>query len=403
MVPMAFVPGFGSKRGWLALGVATAALAFVGYLIFPGVFERRLFVNEWFSALGFLIVLRNSGLLRWRKGIHNAVLVFIGMGLVVALVSLFRSPHWYAYVLNSVIVYSAFAYFFGRWLYQHRSLFLETLTGPIGGVIVLIGLIPSFYDKWAFPIVLPFLLWGFFRRNEAAWLIAISVVGLYIAVTYRVATAAMAALVTGGLLVIRAGGLFYCALIGGTVVLAATLVAYSPWLGQMDTMDFQHAVRLHPDFALDHNTVWRFLAWYESLVIGFPGNLWGIGFGARLYNHVYLPPEFGLIGPYATGAHNSFVTLIARMGIWVVPLFLYLYFQVVGVYYRYRQVLMQSGEAAFVVSFAAISAVTLFNVVLESRLLAGAYWLLLGFIACAQERLESERNRQAQIAVSPAG
>ncbi|MDO8526157.1 MAG: O-antigen ligase family protein [Deltaproteobacteria bacterium] len=134
---------------------------------------------------------------------------------------------------------------------------------------------------------------------------------------------------------------------------------------------------------------WRLVLWSHlyGRFLDFP---WGLGLGTPLFSnwldgfvmlHLNKPGE-----NYVQGAHNSFITLIARMGIPALVFFMALFYCVLRMSIKsFRKMNFRPFQTtrgrALSGSFLALISITIscsFNVVLESPLYAGAFWFTLG-------------------------
>jgi hypothetical protein len=146
----------------------------------------------------------------------------------------------------------------------------------------------------------------------------------------------------------------------------------------------------HPIFSLDANTTWRIIFWYRVLIERYPENLSGVGFGTPLLDD-YVPGVSSQAGrdsgkftyddeyvAHVIGAHNSYITLFARLGVLYIPILIMTYYSVFNGYFDKR---LTKSEKLFYLSFFTISVVALFNLVLETPTVSFLYWVFLGFIA----------------------
>jgi len=81
--------------------------------------------------------------------------------------------------------------------------------------------------------------------------------------------------------------------------------------------------------------------------------------------------------PYTLGAHNSFITLAVRSGIIGLLLFLIFFSRLIRQSIRYFQFSYVKGALAM---FLFLNVAALFNVIMESPLYSGVYWILAGLL-----------------------
>jgi hypothetical protein len=161
-------------------------------------------------------------------------------------------------------------------------------------------------------------------------------------------------------------------------------------------------VQSHFLLGLDDNTTWRLVYWYRIVVERFPQNIIGIGMGTPLLHYVpgmdtYLTSvyddEYDI---HVMGVHNSYLTLFARLGV-LYLFFLYLVYGIVlKEYYQWLPYYRSRNLALLFVSFFTVSIIGLFNLVLESPIVASLYWAILGFLARAiyQRKLDAFAFKQ---------
>lgn len=140
----------------------------------------------------------------------------------------------------------------------------------------------------------------------------------------------------------------------------------------------------------DANSIWRLMFWAKIINDMSAVNwLLGIGLANPLFNELD-PTTFFIIAsepdaidrPYTLGLHNSILTYLVRLG--SIGLFLFLYITIKTLKSLTLHNDMKS-EALFV-SFSLILIPAFFNVVLESPLYAGQFWLILGICARHQKQ-----------------
>ena len=143
---------------------------------------------------------------------------------------------------------------------------------------------------------------------------------------------------------------------------------------------------------LDPNNTWRLVLWKQFIIDLFPRNLIGIGFGTPAIMY-YPVADFSKLDslPYVLGAHNSFIYLFSRLGIFYLLITVPIYSIVFKEYFYQKQYYRSNNEILIFYSFFAITIISFFNPTLESPIFAGGYWLVLGFVA------RSIYNRKAPL------
>ncbi len=183
--------------------------------------------------------------------------------------------------------------------------------------------------------------------------------------------------------------------LAAVLVFAFIFTAASPYLklyhhGSYNLFgDVEYVYAQHPLFHVDQNSSWRLVFWYRTVVEPFPQNLLGIGLGTPLLP--YLPSatttDLNHTDEYVAhviGTHNTFITVFVRLGILTVLIFAVIYRTVFREYLPTKKYyLHHKNDGGLFLGFVTMTAVGLFNLVLESPTLASLYWISLGFVAKA--------------------
>jgi hypothetical protein len=156
-----------------------------------------------------------------------------------------------------------------------------------------------------------------------------------------------------------------------------------------DANAIHEVMRSNPILSIDGNNTWRMVLWRQIIVDDFPWNIPGLGFGTRALNYYPIEDISKLASlPYVLGAHNSFVYLFGRLGIFYVLLIIPVYICVFREYFYHKAYYSANNQVLIFWSFFAITIIAAFNPTLESPIYSGAYWLLLGFTArCIRNRI----------------
>lgn len=138
----------------------------------------------------------------------------------------------------------------------------------------------------------------------------------------------------------------------------------------------------------DMNGVWRIMLW-TYLSDRFVHNLFGVGLGTplvgtELSDFMYLiqKPE----DLYTSGAHNSFITFLVRLGVPFLLYFIYMAFYtgklIISFLKKTNYQVLNTADKRFVFSSILVFLIgvilTTFNVVLESPIAAGVFWFNFG-------------------------
>jgi len=139
---------------------------------------------------------------------------------------------------------------------------------------------------------------------------------------------------------------------------------------------------------IDTNSMWRIMFWAEQIKDNFVKHpFFGIGFGTKLFNRHADDTKFLLmtggrknkILEYVQGTHNSFIFILIRMGILGFFPLIMLLMVVVEEFFRKKYYKDPLAMALFS-SFLSINVAACFNVVLESPLYSGTYWIFCGML-----------------------
>lgn len=361
-------------------------------------FERVLFFNELISLIGLILFVLHS-FRRARKFwlphslIYKAVLLFLALGMVHAFVGLFIKTNWYYYFRNLSIIYSVFAFFVGFHLYHEQYAFYGKARKWLYGYGLLafatakVGLL----DRNSFSFWLALV-----QRNWRVLSVAFFFVFLGL---YLMAYTSLTVFFTGAAILVflslrHYASFAFLALIG--ILAFSTLFALaSPYLSMYSVNkdlffgDVTNVYAQHPWFNLDQNSSWRLIFWYRLVVEAFPTTLVGIGLGTPLlpYHPVVTTTDLGYPDEYIAhviGAHNSFITLYARLGLLAIVFLTMIYHRALKEFFRFKSYyLTNRNDGGIFLAFVAITVVALFNLVIESPTLASLYWFSVGLVARA--------------------
>lgn len=142
-------------------------------------------------------------------------------------------------------------------------------------------------------------------------------------------------------------------------------------------------------FGLDVNLTWRYMFWvylFQEVIINNP--FMGIGFGTPLFL-LDIAPDFltsddgSRNTEYTLGTHNSLVYLISRMG--GVGLFIVLILHVLIYSKAFKAIKKNRSNKITEIEMLTLSSLmflnsAIFNVVLETPLYGGLYWVTLGLL-----------------------
>lgn len=382
-------------------------LIFTLYGINHYIFERGLFFNELLSVIGLLLFVKYSfrgggRILFPREVIYRSVLALMVLFLVYAVMSLGWKTNWYYYLRNLSIIYPIFTFFIGFHLYPYQAEFLERTRKWIYGFALFsfFTAIPNLIDRNAFMYWLA-LIQKDWRIRGILILVTLSV--LYIMAYTSLTVAVILAAVIGILIISR----YWMFASLAVLALAAFVFVFAeaiPYLklyrhnNQFLFGNVHYVYAHHPWFQIDHNSSWRLIFWYRTVVELFPQNLAGIGIGTPLlpYSPDFNTTDLNHSDEYVShviGVHNTFITVFVRFGLLSCLFFVLIYHTVFKEFYSHRRYYqITRNDFPLFISFIVISVVGLFNLVIETPTLASLYWVSLGFVSRAIQNRKASGN-----------
>lgn len=182
------------------------------------------------------------------------------------------------------------------------------------------------------------------------------------------------------------------------LITAAMVLFFIRYLSFLNALTTQSAllggnISLLDQMSRDANTdlggAWRLVLW-SHLYGRFLEHPFGLGLGTPLFSkwidgyvalHLDIPGE-----NYVQGAHNSFITFIARMGIPALAYFSFLFYSIANISLtvfrklKFRPFRTSEGRllSSVFLTLVAMCISSSFNVVLESPMTASGFWFFLG-------------------------
>lgn len=381
------------RKSTVVLTIAT--LYGVNYFIF----ERILFFNELLSLIGFIYFVKtsfrkNSKFYYPPSAIYRLVLLFLLVSGVYAIISLFIKTNWYFYFRNLSIIYSVFPFFIGFYLYHEQFYFFNRIRIGIYAYAFLsftigkLGLI----DRNAYSF------WFSLLQKNWKWLGLLGFVAIHLLYVMSYTSLTVIVIMVFILAIryfIKTYSQFKFVMLLLAIAFLLLFIGAMPYLqlyrynNEYLFGNVEYVYNHHPWFWIDPNSSWRLIFWYRTLVEAFPSNLLGIGLGTPLLPYLQNVNTTGL--PYndmyiahVIGTHNTFVTIFVRLGVVALVLLLTIYRFVFREFFLFKTYYsMNRNDGGLFLSFFTITAVGMFNLVIESPTLAGLYWISLGFVARA--------------------
>ncbi len=358
------------------------------YTISPWFFEKQLLFNELLAFSGLFLFaykrfkIGNDNITRW-------ILLLLIWCSFHTIVSLFRMDSFYYYLRNLVIVYSIFSFFIGYYLYIYLKGFISKIFALLKIYIVTFLFLPVstfLFERFGMATLFPAL----FKKSSNRLIIPLLIsVNIIYSITYNSATAIL--LSAFYFLILFAPGyrFFKQIMIVGFIVFAIFFISiqsnlniianhYTPYSDKA----IHEVMDSHPLLSADGNTTWRLVLWKQIIVDHFPDNIAGLGFGTPVMKY-YPVEDYSKLDslPYVLGAHNSFIYLFGRLGIFYLFFLLAIYTKIFKEYFYHKRYYYSNKSILIFLSFFAITIIALFNPTLESPIFASAYWLILGFLS----------------------
>ena len=362
------------------------------------VFERIFFFNELLSLIGFLYFIHYSFTKDFkfrfpRNTIYKYVLFFIILCVFYAFISLWLKTNWYYYFRNLSIIYSVFSFFIGFYLYKAQWGFFQKIRIWIYGYAFSSFILrwPNLIDRNAY------MFWFAFLQKD--WkpisILLLTIVSCIYVAAYTSASVVMV------LVAILAFRFFIKTYLQFKIVLFLSILCFAtifslaiPFLKLYKVSsslfgDVVYVYSQHPWFNIDHNTSWRLIFWYRTIVESFPQNILGIGVGTPMLPYLSNSTTSDLMNSdeyiaHVIGAHNTFVTVFIRFGILSLVVMGLIYRSLIREFFFFKKYYYNHrNDISLFFAFIAITVVGSFNLLIETSTLASLYWISLGFIAGA--------------------
>jgi len=362
-------------------------IAFFWYAAHPTWIEKRLFVNEIFSLIGFYLFLSKPVLHRKNDCIYNCVIFIIFVFSAYVFASLMFFESFYGYLRNTVLVYSVFAFFLGIRLYDALM--------KIGkkNLLLISAFLPSgdFY-RTSYAAMLPLYLSKHAKRFNWWTVLFIITIMLGVKIYYGGSTSIAVILL-----------LVFFYILNNKFKLPALIIAISlsilffifmqPHLYALtNEYNLYDLISMNYIFQIDGNATTRAFMWAYLFYEVFLDNVMGIGLGTTMFPWEFYHDKlqmWEISDPYleyTLGAHNSFLTVLVRFGFIGVLPFVILYRRIIKDFMKDKRDPTKQYTLYFYFSFLIVSGCALVAVVLESPMHASLYWGSLGILYQAKRK-----------------
>lgn len=353
--------------------------------------ERLAYVNEFFSLLGIVLFVKyffvffSSKVTRLQLS-FLFFFIYISLRFVASAVSGYDG-NWYQILRTFVLYYSIFQFFLGYWLFHvleinggvgktSLSSWLAPMSVFWGGKISSVAAFLygfSSYKKYRYFVVFSLVFTFFFKNlvynhdGNSTFVLIIALVFLFLYFERLTRFVLFSVSNPFYLLILSYFSLY---------ILYSSYYIFEEFY-EVGFIVFGEG---------DNNLYWRLMFWALEVERVVRENLFfGIGFGVPLFDMFESTSSFIVnVNPqdenlaYTIGLHNSFLFLFVRSGLVGFTLFLIFFGLLMRKSIRLSQV--DSNIERFFLAFATLVIAALFNVVLESSLYAGIFWISAGWL-----------------------
>ncbi|WP_026897751.1 O-antigen ligase family protein [Daejeonella oryzae] len=346
------------------------------FILYPNI-ERIVFINEIFVLMGLMLLVRNYKTYYKKTEIAlNAILFYILYGLIYSLISFLflKVSTNYEFIRTLPIWYSSFAFFLGIEFINRID--FKKWFGGLRANIFLIALTFIAPGRLTNQILLPISL---VNSKTAKYFLLISTL-FFVYKGGATSYVSLAVLLVVSIIKNKKFMRFLTSKFTITVILAGftALVwyvqkTYGTFLVNSNYEVFQNIV--------DNNTIWRFMFWvYEFKINIYNNPIFGIGFGTPLFDLSRIPlfitsDDGSRMTPYTLGTHNSLIFILVRLGIVGLLPILILFGKLLKDYFWNKNFGLQN--VCFNM-FLFIGVAMLFNVIMESPVYGGIFWVVTG-------------------------
>lgn len=355
-------------------------------------FERTFFFNEIISLIGFVFFLSKitrAKNFKIKKGSYSFyILVFISICVFHLFYSINKMTSLYYYARNTVILYSVFSFYLGYYFFERYHAialgFRKELLAVVSTSVVFFKMILARYSG---PILLP-LFTGIKSLSNVILLFALILIH-----SAKEDALSVAVIIPLFLLVFLSRSFKEFSryfLAGVSLIILFFLYFFDNFMlyktGYYNYFGNVQAIyNSHPALSVDINVTWRILLWFRYIVERFPDNIIGIGFGTPMLDYIAERRSHWTgndeIHAHVSGAHNSYLTLLLRLGVVGFYAVAMISRKVFKDYFRVRKQGKFRQYIPYYFVWIGMFSLIIFNLGLESPLRAGLFWIATGFVA----------------------
>tara|TARA_A100001015_G_C15042598_1_gene740797 strand:+ start:2881 stop:4035 length:1155 start_codon:yes stop_codon:yes gene_type:complete len=355
-------------------------------------FERNFFFNEIISLLGatfFLIKLSVAKEFIIKKDTYSFyILIFAVVCAFHLFYSLNKMTSLYYYARNTVIFYSVFSFYLGYYFFERYHKIVITLRKEL---LSLVSISVVFFKvvlaRYSGPVLLP-ILTGVKSLSNIILLFSLILIH-----SVKEDALSVAIIIPLFLLIFFSNSFKEFSryfLIGIMAIILFFLYFYDNFMlyktGYYNYFGNVNAIyQSHPLLAVDINITWRILLWFRYIAERFPENIIGIGFGTPMLDYIAERRSHWTgndeIHAHVSGAHNSYLTILLRLGVAGFYAILMISRKVFKDYFKVRRLNMFKQYIPYYFVWIGMFSLIIFNLGLESPLRAGLFWVATGFVA----------------------
>jgi hypothetical protein len=367
-------------------------LLITGFFFNSDYFERNFFFNEVISFIGAMFFLLKIVRLKRveikKRSYALYILIFVAVCCFHLIYSLNKMTSIYYYARNSVILYSVFSFYLGYYFFErYHRIALGIRKELLAVVSISVVFFKMILARYSGPTLLP-LFTGVKSLSNVILLFALILIH-----SVKEDALSVAVIIPLFLLVFLSRNFQEFAryfLAGFSLIILFFLYFYDNFMlyktGYYNYFGNVQAIYdSHPALSLDINVTWRILLWFRYIVERFPDNIIGIGFGTPMLDYIAERRSHWTgndeIHAHVSGAHNSYLTLLLRLGIVGFYAIVMISRKVFKDYFYARKLANLKQYIPYYFVWIGMFSLIVFNLGLESPLRAGLFWLATGFVA----------------------
>jgi len=355
-------------------------------------FERNFFFNEVISFIGamfFLLKIARLKKIKIEKRSYTLyIFIFVAVCCFHLIYSLNKMTSFYYYARNSVILYSVFSFYLGYYFFDRYHAiavgFRKELLSVVSMSVIFFKMILARYSG---AVLLP-LFTGVKSLSNVILLFALILIH-----SVKEDALSVAVIIPLFILVFLSRNFKEFSryfLIGISFIIIFFLYFYDNFMlyktGYYNYFGNVHAIYdSHPALSIDINVTWRILLWFRYIVERFPENIIGIGFGTPMLDYIAERRSHWTgndeIHAHVSGAHNSYLTLLLRLGVIGFYAIVMISRKVFKDYFQARKLDKVKQYIPYYFVWIGMFSLIVFNLGLESPLRAGLFWVATGFVA----------------------